>query len=482
MNNLVLGVLAHVDSGKTTMSEALLYKSGRIKSLGRVDHKDAYLDNFIIERERGITVFSKQAVFDYKDLRINLLDTPGHADFSSEMERTLSVLDYALLIISGPDGIQAHTQTLWQLLRRYHLPVFVFVNKMDISEKSREDILLELNAHFGEGFVDFNNIDYEKIAELSEDALEEYLAGGKVSDERISNLIKKRKLCPCYFGSALKLSGVDEFLDGFARYAKAPLASGSEVGARVFKITHAEDGRRLSWIKMTSGTLHPKDVVGEEKIDQIRRYSGIKYEAAAETETGGIYALCGLNDTFAGSGIGVEKESISPLLESVLSYEIILKDGTEPFVAMQKLSQLAEEDPMLRIEWDSSLRQISARFMGEVQIDVLKEVIKDRFGFDVEIGQGRISYKESIAEPVTGAGHFEPLRHYAEVHLLLEPLEAGTGLVFTSLCKTDDLDLNWQRLILTNLMEREPVGVLTGSPLTDVRVSLIAGRAHLKHT
>ncbi len=464
------------------MSEALLYKSGRIRTLGRVDHKDAYLDNFIIERERGITVFSKQAVFDYKDLRINLLDTPGHADFSSEMERTLSVLDYALLIISGPDGVQAHTTTLWQLLRRYHLPVFIFVNKMDISEKGREEILSELSAHFGDGFVDFGSTDHEKIAELSEDALEEYLEGGCVSDALISKLIKKRKLYPCFFGSALRLSGIDEFLEGFSRYALPFRPKGDEPGARVFKITHAEDGRRLSWIKMTGGALHPKDVIGEEKIDQIRRYSGIKYETVAETEAGGIYALCGLNDTAAGSGIGNEKESMSPLLESVLSYEIIIKDGTEPFAAMQKLSQLAEEDPMLRIEWDSELKQISARFMGEVQIDILKEIIKDRFGIDVEIGRGRISYKESIAEPVIGAGHFEPLRHYAEVHLLLEPLPPGTGLVYTSLCKTDDLDLNWQRLILSNLMEREAVGVLTGSALTDVRISLIAGRAHLKHT
>ncbi len=482
MNDLVLGILAHVDSGKTTMSEALLYKTGRIKSLGRVDHKDAYLDNFYIERQRGITVFSKQAVFELGDKRINLLDTPGHSDFSSEMERTLSVLDYAVLVISGPDGVQAHTRTLWTLLRRYRLPVFVFVNKMDICEKKAADITEELSRHLGDGFADLSSVDHEKIAELDETALEEFLKNGVVSDDTISKMIRGRRLFPCYFGSALKLDGIDDFLAGLDRFAKAKEYPEKDLGAKVFKITRDDSGKRLTWIKLTGGKLRLKDLIGEEKINEIRIYSGLKYERIDEAEPGGIYALLGLEHSAAGTGLGFEKDAIAPALESVLSYQIILKDGTDPYTAMQRFDQLSEEDPMLRIEWDAKLRQISARLMGEVQIDILKEIIKDRFDMDVEIGRGRISYKETIAEPVTGAGHFEPLRHYAETHLLLEPLEAGTGLVFTSLCKTDDLDLNWQRLILSNLMERELVGVLTGSELTDVRISLIAGRAHLKHT
>lgn len=478
MKRSVIGILAHVDAGKTTMSEAMLYKSGKIKNLGRVDHKDAYLDNFLIERQRGITIFSKQAIFDIGDLQINLLDTPGHMDFSAEMERTLSVLDYAILVISGPDGIQAHTQTLWDLLKRYHIPTFIWVNKMDLCSK---DVLSELKLHFKQGFVDFNNIDYEQIAELDEDAISEYLETGKLRIETIQDLILKRKLFPCFFGSALKLQGIDEFLDGINTYIKTRSYS-SDFKAKVYKITHADDGARLTWIKLTGGALSPRDIIGEEKVAQIRSYSGVKYEAIDKAEAGGVYALVGLNKTYAGQGLGKESDASLPILEPVLSYRIIPPTDIDNFTAMQKLNLLTEEDPMLRIVWNSQLQQIEAQLMGEVQIDVLKELISERYNMDVEIDKGKIVYKETIAEAVIGMGHFEPLRHYAEVHLLMEPLEAGTGLIFTSACSTDDLDLNWQRLILTNLAEKTHLGVLAGSPITDMKISIVAGRAHLKHT
>ena len=472
-----MGILAHVDAGKTTMSEAMLYKSGKIRNLGRVDHKDAYLDNFLIERQRGITIFSKQAIFDVEGLHINLLDTPGHMDFSSEMERTLSVLDYAVLVISGPDGVQAHTQTLWDLLKRYHVPTFIWVNKMDLTDR---DVLSDLISHFGPGFVDFNKIDFEKIAELDETAIEEYLSGS-LSDETIKELILRRKLFPCYFGSALKLEGVDEFLSGLTKYIN-PREYESEFKAKVFKITHADDGQRLTWIKLTGGSLKARELIGEEKITQIRAYSGVKYDAVDSAEAGNIYALCGLSNTYAGQGLGKELNSARPILEPVLSYRIIPPAGVDSITAMQKLSLLSEEDPMLRIVWNSQLKQIEAQLMGEVQIEVLKELISERYNMDVDIDTGKIVYKETILNPVIGMGHFEPLRHYSEVHLLMEPLPAGTGLVFTSACSTDVLDLNWQRLILTNLMEKPHLGVLTGSPITDMRISIVAGRAHLKHT
>ncbi len=477
MKNTVLGILAHVDAGKTTMSEAMLYKSGKIRNLGRVDHKDSYLDNFLIERQRGITIFSKQAIFDIDDLHINLLDTPGHMDFSSEMERTLSVLDYAILVISGPDGVQAHTQTLWDLLKRYHVPTFIWINKMDLTDR---DVLSDLLNHFGTGFVNFNNIDYEKIAELDEDAIEEYIAGS-ISKETIQKLISQRKLFPCYFGSALKLQGIDEFLNGLSTYIKASEYP-DEFKARVYKITHDEDGQRLTWIKLAGACLHPRDIIADEKVTQIRSYSGMKFTTVNEALPGNIYALCGLNNTYAGQGLGAEINAELPILEPVLSYRITPPPNIDSITAMQKLSILSEEDPMLRIVWNSQLKEIQAQLMGEVQIEVLKELISERYNMDVDIDTGKIVYKETIQQPVIGMGHFEPLRHYAEVHLLMEPLPAGTGLIFTSACSTDDLDLNWQRLILTNLMEKPHVGVLTGSPITDMKISLIAGRAHLKHT
>ncbi len=472
-----MGILAHVDAGKTTMSEAMLYKSGKIRSLGRVDHKDAYLDNFLIERQRGITIFSKQAIFDVGDLHINLLDTPGHMDFSSEMERTLSVLDYAILVISGPDGVQAHTQTLWELLKRYHVPTFIWINKMDLTDR---DVLSDLINHFGPGFVDFDNIDLEKIAELDEAAIEEFFSGS-LSDDTISNLILRRKLFPCFFGSALKLDGVEEFLSALTRYIKVREYP-NELKAKVFKITHSDDGQRLTWIKLTGGSIKPKDLIGEEKVNQIRAYSGIKYDAVNEALPGNVYALCGLNNSYVGQGLGSEKNASRPILEPVLSYRIIPPKGVDDITAMQKLSLLSEEDPMLRIVWNSQLKEIQAQLMGEVQIDVLKQLISERYNMDVDIDTGKIVYKETILKPIIGMGHFEPLRHYAEVHLLMEPLPAGTGLIFTSACNTDDLDLNWQRLILTNLMEKPHLGVLTGSPITDMRITIVAGRAHLKHT
>ena len=491
MKNIVLGVLAHVDSGKTTLSEALLYRSGRIRSLGRVDHKNAFLDTDRLERERGITIFSKQAVFDMGGLRVYLQDTPGHADFSAEMERTLSSLDYALLIISGPDGLQAHSETLIELLRRHRIPFFVWINKMDICLRSRAEIMEELKAKLGSAAVDFSAPEaeiFESAATCSEEALDKYLAEGRLGDEELAKLIKNRKLFPCFFGSALKLDGVDELIEAMERLTIPPEYP-EEFGARVIKITHDEQGNRLSWLKISGGSLEIRQDVeyeygGEtvrEKITQIREYSGTRFETLKRAEAGAVCAVLGLSASRAGQGLGYESDAEDPVLVPALSYSISVP-GMDPAEAYRRLSPLSEEDPTLRIVWDPRLREIQARLMGEVQIEVLQELIKDRFGLDAEIGAGRILYRETIASPVEGVGHFEPLRHYAEVHLLLEPLPAGSGIIYESAVSTDDLDLNWQRLIIGNLMEKTHVGVLTGSPLTDVKVTLVAGRNHLKHT
>ena len=525
MKNVVLGVLAHVDSGKTTLSEALLYQSGRIRKLGRVDHKDAYLDTDRLEKERGITIFSKQAVFDAGDLRIYLQDTPGHADFSSEMERTLSALDYALLIVSGPDGLQAHSETLIELLRRHRIPFLIWVNKMDICEKSRAQIMDELRARLGDGAVDMTETGgklppetLESVAVCGEETLEKYLSTGALDDADIASLLKSRRLIPCFFGSALKLDGTDRLLSALERYIIPP--EYPEVfAARVIKISRDERGDRLTWIKVTGGSLSvreslrylPADASGsgtsgepaaaeitaadlsgrtgqaelpaiEEKVSQIRIYSGNRFEAVQSAEAGAVAAVLGLSATYAGQGFGAEPDSLAPLLVPALSYSIFPPAGTDPAEAYRKLRVLSEEDPELRIVWDPHLREIQAQLMGEVQIEVLKSVIAERFGMDVEIGSGRIMYRETIASPVEGAGHFEPLRHYAEVHLLMEPLPAGTGIIYDTAVSTDELDLNWQRLIIGNLMEKRHLGVLTGSPLTDVKITLIAGRTHLKHT
>jgi len=484
MKNIVLGILAHVDAGKTTMSEAMLYKTGILRSLGRVDHKDAFLDTNRLEKQRGITIFSKQATFDVGDLHINLLDTPGHMDFSAEMERTLSVLDYAVLVISAPAMVQAHTKTLLSLLKNYNIPTFIWINKMDICEKSKEEILKELNERIG-SCIDFStagsNDFYDKLAMSDELAMEEFLSKEKVCDATIKTLIKTRKIFPCYFGSALKLEGVEEFLKGLNNYIM-PKLDMKDFGAKVYKITRDENGNRLTHVKITSGSIKVRQLLDEEKITQIRVYNGTKFETVDEAVCGNVYALLGLEKTFAGEGLGIESDSKKPMLVPVLTYSIHLQDDTDPMVAFQKLATLSEEDPSLKIVWNEKAKEIQAQLMGKIQIEVLEEVMLDRFGIKTSIETGRIIYRETIEDAVEGIGHFEPLRHYAEVHLLMEPLPEGSGIVFESACSTDVLDLNWQRLILTNLAEKNHLGVLTGSPITDMRITVVAGRAHLKHT
>ena len=498
MKHITVGMLAHVDAGKTTTAEAMLYQSGAIRTLGRVDHRDAYLDTGRIERQRGITIFSKQARFTLGELEVDLLDTPGHTDFSAEMERVLSVLDYAVLVISAPDGVQAHTLTLWSLLSRYRVPAFIWINKMDIAFSSREEILEDLSRHLGGTFVDFSGERderfFEEIAASDEAALERYFEAQEkqdgnepLSDDDIRLLIKKRRVFPCWFGSALKLSGTEPFLRGLERYVDPP-EYGDRFGAKVFKITRDERGERLSWMKVTGGRLRVRDIIATsdegdgEKLTQLRLYSGNRFTAADEVPAGSICAALGLSSTYAGQGLGAEPNSGTPMLEPVLSYTITLPQDVDVQTGLRKLSQLSEEDQMLRIVWNPQLKEIQARMMGEVQTEVLRQMVEDRFGMRIEIGEGRILYMETIASPVEGVGHFEPLRHYAEVHLLLEPLPAGSGIIYGSACSTDSLDLNWQRLILGNLSEKQHLGVLTGSPITDIRVTLVAGRAHLKHT
>ena len=483
--NIAAAVLAHVDAGKTTLSEALLYESGMIRRAGRVDNKDAFLDTFALEKERGITIFSKQAVLKLPEETVMLLDTPGHVDFSAEMERTLQVLDYAILVISGADGVQAHTRTLFGLLAKYEVPVFLFVNKMDQPGTDQEALLLELKKELHENCVDFSDQESaafaENVAVCDEQVLEQYLAGEAVGTEQIKRLIRERKLFPCYFGSALKMQGVKAFLADFIRYASIP-AYGETFGARVFKIARDAQGKRLTYLKVTGGSLKVRQVIGEEKINQIRIYSGEKYETAEEVGAGGVCAVTGLLRTFPGEGLGAEKASRLPVLEPVLTYQIILPEEVSPAVMLPRLRELEEEEPQLHIVWDETLREIQVQVMGEVQIEVLSELIRQRYGVQVAFGAGRIVYKETIAGTVEGVGHFEPLRHYAEVHLLLEPAPRGSGVQLASACPTDELDLNWQRLILTHLAERAHPGVLTGSALTDVKMTLLAGRAHLKHT
>ncbi|MBQ2148145.1 MAG: TetM/TetW/TetO/TetS family tetracycline resistance ribosomal protection protein, partial [Firmicutes bacterium] len=486
MKHMVIGILAHVDAGKTSMAEAMLYRTVAIRKLGRVDHKDAFLDTQRLERRRGITIFSKQAVFDLGDTRVTLLDTPGHMDFSAEMERTLSVLDYAILVISGPDGVQAHTATVWALLQRYKVPTFLWVNKMDLAlgadPEARQKILQLLQGKLSPHCVDMQaGESMETMALSDENALEEFLQAGTLSQETINRLAAQRKIFPCWFGSALKLEGVDDFLSGMQRCLQQKKWP-EDTRGRIFKITRAEDGTRLTWMKLTGGSLKVRSELEGEKISQIRLYNGTKYETAETVTAGQVFALCGPTLTYAGQAIGREKEGRKPLLEPVLSYRIRPVDGTDDHTALTKLMQLAEEDPMLRIVWESRLQEIHAQLMGEVQIEVLQQIIEDRFGMEVAIDSGRILYKETIEEPVEGVGHFEPLRHYAEVQLLMEPLPEGSGIILESLCHVDDLDLNWQRLILTNLAEKTHLGVLTGSPITDIKISVVAGRAHLKHT
>ena len=490
--HICVGLLAHVDSGKTTLSEAMLYLSGAIQKLGRVDHRNAYLDTHELERQRGITIFSKQARLSAEDLEITLLDTPGHADFSAEMERVLHVLDYAILIISGTDGVQAHTETVWRLLKRYGVPTMIFVNKMDLSGTDRQAVLQDLKANLSENCVDMTPRDslLEDLAVCSEEALEHYMETGDLPDEMLSHMVRQRKLFPCCFGSALKLQGVEEFLDLFYRLA-APPAPSEAFGARVFKIARDGQGNRLTYLKITGGSLSVRSEVTytdrkedcfAEKIKSIRLYSGNKFEAVDTAVQGQVCAVAGLTATYPGQGLGADADASAPLLEPVLSYRILLPKGCDPAVMLPKLRQLEEEDPQLHIVWQESLQQIHAQLMGPIQIEVLKSVIAQRFDVNVELDAGRIMYKETISNTVEGVGHFEPLRHYAEVHLLLEPLPAGSGLVFDTQCSEDLLDRNWQRLILTHLGEKQHLGVLTGSPITDMKLTLLAGRAHPKHT
>ena len=486
MENIVMGILAHVDAGKTTLSEGMLYLSGTVRKLGRVDHKDAFLDTYSLERDRGITIFSKQAVFSLGNRRINLLDTPGHVDFSAEMERTLQVLDYAVLVISGADGVQGHTETLWKLLKLYEIPTFIFINKMDQPGTDRESLLTELKERLDEGCIVFgkgkNAESLEEIAMTDEAVLDYFMEHETVRNEDICRLIRERKIFPCYFGSALKLDGVQELLAGFEEYMK-PFDGEKGFGARVFKISRDDKGERLTFLKVTGGKLVVKMPINkEEKINQIRIYSGAKYEAVNEVEAGGVCAVTGLSSSYIGQGLGVEKGTAAPFLEPVLTYQMILPEGADTTKVLRELKQLEEEEPLLNIVWNPALEEIHVQLMGEVQTEILKTMIAERFHLDVEFGTGKIVYKETIKSPVVGVGHYEPLRHYAEVHLKMEPLEAGSGLVFDTDCSEDVLDRNWQRLILTHLQEREHPGVLTGAPITDMKITIVAGRAHLKHT
>ena len=494
MKRICTGLLAHVDAGKTTLSEALLYRAGCLKKLGRVDHKDAFLDTNAMERERGITIFSKQAVLGLPDAQITLLDTPGHVDFSGEMERTLSVLDYAVLVVSGTDGVQSHTETVWKLLRRYGVRVFVFVNKMDLAGADRQAVLDQL-ARLEEGFVPFDgslepDAFAEALAMQSEEAMEAYLENGEVPRELITTMVARRQVFPCLFGSALKLQGVDELLAALQEYTRQPKEA-EEFAARVFKISRDEQGSRLTWLKVTGGHLRVKALLtGEdpdgqpwqEKADQLRVYSGAKFQSVEQAPAGTVCAVTGLTRTWAGQGLGEETAGQAPVLQPVQSCRLLLPEGCDAHAVLPRLTQLQEEDPQLRIVWNERLGEIHLQMMGEVQLDVLKRLIWERFGLAVGFGPGSIVYKETIAGPVEGVGHFEPLRHYAEVHLLLEPLPRGAGLQFDSICSEDVLDRNWQRLILTHLEEKEHLGVLTGSPITDMKITLTAGRAHLKHT
>lgn len=484
MKKLVVGILAHVDSGKTTLSEAMLYTAGKIRKLGRVDHKDAYLDTDAQERERGITIFSKQAVFTYDGMEITLLDTPGHVDFSAEMERTLQVLDYAILVINGMDGVQSHTDTLWKLLKRYEIPTFIFVNKMDMEGTDKDAVFQNIRKKLDGDCVDFSSGDRdEQIAMADERLLDTYLDSGMVETEDIIEAILDRKIFPCFWGSALKLSGVQELLDAMNTYMVMP-AYNAEFGGRIFKISRDAKGERLTYMKVTGGSLKCREQIEgtEGKVNQIRIYSGARYETVEEASAGTICAVTGLGETSAGQGVGCEQENVFAGLEPVLSYKVSYPEDKDAVVVLRDIRQLEEEEPELHVEFAQETGEIFVKVMGQVQLQVLIQIIKDRFGYLISFGMGRIIYKETLAEPVMGVGHFEPLRHYAEVHLLMEPLEPGSGMQFDTICSEDVLDKNWQRLILTHLEEKEYRGVLTGAPITDMKITVTAGRAHQKHT
>lgn len=491
MKKITIGIVAHVDGGKTTLSEALLYTTGKIRKLGRVDHKDAYLDTFQMERDRGITIFSKQAVMEYNDMRLILLDTPGHVDFSAEMERTLSVLDYAVLVVSGSEGVQGHTETLWKLLETYHVPTFLFVNKMDMPNVSGDFLLHEIKEKLSDSVVRFpaGVGTMEDIAMCDEDLFETYMEGGEISETTISELIYNRDLFPCYFGSALQLDGVDSLLEGLYQYTYEPIYS-EKFGAKVFKISKDHNNNRLTHLKITGGSLKVKDILNgmngaiewSEKVNEIRVYSGEKYDAVGEVKAGDICAVIGLTNTYQGEGLGFETEEISPSLIPVLSYKLDVQNKVHMNQVYQQLKELEEEDPTLKLTWNEEKKELTVNVMGQVQIEVLKSLIKERFDLDVEFGAGSILYKETITNTVEGVGHFEPLRHYAEVHLLLEPGMPGSGLTFESHVSENELSKNWQRLIMTHLEEKTHRGVLTGAPITDICITIVGGNAHLKHT
>lgn len=490
MKKIVIGVLAHVDSGKTTLSEALLYQSGSINKLGRVDRKDSFLDTFSLERSRGITIFSKQAVLTQGSTEFTLLDTPGHVDFSAETERTLQVLDYAVLVISATDGIQSHTQTLWKLLSKYNVPCFIFINKMDLDGADKKRILTELKTKFSDGCIDFGNQNkadfYENIALCDENLLNKYYDNGIINENDISDCIKSRKIFPCMFGSALKLTGVEEFLNCLDKYTKMPIYS-DEFAGRVYKITE-DKGQRLTFLKVTGGSLKVKDILksdknkSSEKVNQIRIYSGEKFTTENEAEAGTVCAVTGITFAESGDGLGAEKSTNRPLLEPVLTYKLNLPTEVDAHTALSKMKILESEDPQLKVKWNERLGEIQVQLMGDIQLEILQTLIKERFNIDAKFDAGNIIYKETIADTVEGIGHFEPLRHYAEVHLILKPLEKNSGIIFKTDCKEDLLDKNWQRLILTHLYEKTHIGVLTGSPITDMEITLASGKAHAKHT
>lgn len=509
MKRIVTGILAHVDAGKTTLSEALLYATGNVHKLGRVDHGDAFLDTNTMERQRGITIFTEPAIITTPNLTLTLLDTPGHVDFSAEMERTLAVLDYAILVISGADGIQGHTETLWRLLKRYNVPTFIFVNKMDAPAADKTKLLNQLKKRFSDGCIDFTGAHddnaaladvMEDIAMQSETAMESYLESGTIPDETIREMIADRALFPCFFGSALKMDGIDEFVAGFERYVREPEYD-SAFGARIYKVSHDTQGNRLTWLKVTGGEFKAKtmlsgtervgadlgeskigdDGMWHEKADQVRVYSGAKFATVDSVVAGTVCAVTGLTRTFPGAGLGKEPDGVNPVLQPVLTYTL-LPGECDIHACLVALRELEDEDPLLHVVWQSHLEEVHLQLMGAVQLEVIQQMMHDRFGLDVSFGPGGILYKETIAHPIEGVGHFEPLRHYAETHVLLEPLLAGSGMRFASVCSEDVLDRNWQRLILQHCREREHLGVLTGSPVTDMKITLLVGRAHLKHT
>ena len=493
MKKTVIGILAHVDAGKTTLSEALLYTAGQLKKLGRVDNKSAFLDNYELERRRGITIFSKQAVLRTENTEITLLDTPGHIDFSSEAERTLQVQDYAVLVISARDGVQPHTETLWRLLLRYNVPVFIFVNKMDLEGSDKNRVLAELKKHLSENCADFTASDdeiCENAAFCNEKLMEKYIEEGSLSDVEIAKAIRERNIFPCWFGSALKLDGVAEFIEGLEKYT-LQTEYRPEFGARVFKIARDPQGNRLTYMKITGGSLKARSIVSympkgseeqiEEKVNMLRIYSGEKFESSDTVQAGGICAVLGLSATYPGQGIGFEKELLKPMLEPVLTYRVILPKDISSVEFLPKLKQIEEEDPQLLVS-SNAAGEIYVHLMGEIQAEVLKSLVEDRFGVSVDFDSGSVIYKETVAVPVEGVGHFEPLRHYAEVHLLIEPGEPESGITVNSLCREEVLGKNWQRLILTHILEKTHSGVLIGAPLADVKITLVAGRAHIKHT